>query len=231
MTPQRVARILWRRKLVCSVVAAVVLLAGTGWLFTRPKIYQSTSSVALLPVTTNSGVLPNYPSLIASLIPTYVQLVSSPVLLDRVAATLPFAVSETQLANDVHAESLSNAAIINIVAESPNAIQAQEMAAAATAAFLSELRGNGVVGPQIYGRPIVPDKPAAPKIKLVLGAVLALAVILGLSSGLVWDRLFGRVDGTDQLPEIHDDPLPAPGTIPELGEQPVQVRPRHASEN
>src|ERR1039457_5518760 len=102
MTPQRVARILWRRKLVCSVVAAVVLLAGTGWLFTRPKIYQSTSSVALLPVTTNSDVHPNSPRLRASLSPTSVLLVSTPVLLDRVAATLPVAVSETQLANDVH---------------------------------------------------------------------------------------------------------------------------------
>ena len=64
MTPQRVARVLWRRKLVCSVVAVVVLAAGTGWFLTRPKVYQSTSSVALLPDTANAGVLPNYPNLI-----------------------------------------------------------------------------------------------------------------------------------------------------------------------
>jgi capsular polysaccharide biosynthesis protein len=206
ITPQRVAQVLWRRKLVCSAVAAIVLVAGIGWLFTRPNVYQSTSSVALLPATTNPAVLPNYPNLIASLIPTYVQLVSSPVLLNRVAATLPFAVSEPQLANDVHAEALSNAAIINIVAENSSAVRAQEIAAAATAVFLTELQGNGVVVPQIYGRPTVPSEPSAPRVKLVLGAVLVLAVILGLAAGLVWDRLFGRVDGTGELAEIRDDP-------------------------
>jgi capsular polysaccharide biosynthesis protein len=207
MTPQRVARVLWRRKLVCSAVAVIVLAAGTGWLFTRPKVYQSTASVALLPDTTNAGVLPNYPNLIASLIPTYVQLISSPVLIDRVAGSLPFAISGTQLTNDVHAESLSNAAVINIVADSPNAIRAEEIAAAATTAFLAEIRGNGVVVPQVYGRPVVPDKPAMPRIKLVLTAVVALAIILGLGAGLVWDRLFGQVNGTAELAEMQDDAL------------------------
>ncbi|HLM95880.1 MAG TPA: Wzz/FepE/Etk N-terminal domain-containing protein [Acidimicrobiales bacterium] len=187
MTPPRVARILWRRKLVCLVVAAVVVVGGVGWLFTRQKIYQSTSSVALLPVSTNSGVLPNYPNLIASLIPTYVQLVSSPVLLNRVAATLPFAISQTQLANDVHAEALSNAAVVTIVADSPNALQAQQIAARTTAVFLTHLRGNGVVIPQVYSQPTVPDSPTFPKVKLVLGVVLALAVILGLGAGLTWE--------------------------------------------
>jgi capsular polysaccharide biosynthesis protein len=217
MTPQRVARVLWRRKLVCSVVAVIVLAAGTGWFLTRPKVYQSTSSVALLPDTANAGVLPNYPNLIASLIPTYVQLISSPVLLDRVAGSLPFAISGTQLANDVHAESLSNAAVINIVAASPNAIRAQEIAAAATTAFLTEIRGNGVVVPQIYGRPMLPDKPAAASIKLVLTAILALAVILGLAAGLVWDRLFAHVNGAGELAEIHEDALAPARDNPRVG--------------
>ena len=192
ITPRRVARVLWRRRLVCSVVAAVVVLVGVGWLFTREKIYQSTSSVALLPVSANSGVLPNYPNLISSLIPTYVQLVSSPVLLNQVAATLPFTVSETQLANDVHAESLSNAAVVTIVADRPSALQAQEIAARTTAVFLTRLDGNGVVIPQVYSQPTVPDSPAFPRVKLVLGVVLALAVILGLGAGLAWEAFYPR---------------------------------------
>jgi capsular polysaccharide biosynthesis protein len=194
ITPQRVAQVLWHRKLVCSVVAAVVAIGGAGLLLTRQAVYQSSSSVALLPVSTNASVLPNYPNLITSLIPTYVQLVSSPALLNRVAGTLPFAASEAQLAGAVHAEAMSSAAIINIVAESPDAIHAQEIAARTTAAFLTDLRGNGVVRPQIYGQPTVPDKPTGPRTKLLLGAILVIAVILGLCAGLVWDRLFPRAD-------------------------------------
>jgi polysaccharide biosynthesis transport protein len=204
--------------MVCLLVAAAVYLAGGGLLLLRKPVYQSTSSVALLPISTNSSVLPNYPNLISSLIPTYVQLVSSPVLLNRVAATLPFTISQTQLAADVHAESLSSAAVITIVAERPTAIQAQEIAAKTTAAFLAELQGNGVVSARIYGEPTVPGRPAGPRIKLVLGALLALAVIIGLAAGLAWDRLFGSADDAGQLADI--TLLPVLGTVPGAGRRP-----------
>jgi polysaccharide biosynthesis transport protein len=222
VTPQKVARILWRRKLVCLTVAALVIAAGLSILFTRPKEYQSTSSVALLPVSSNTGVLPNYPNLISSLIPTYVQLVSSPALLNPVAATLPFAISPAQLAQQVHAESLSNAAVINIVAVDSSATRAQQIAARTTTVFLSRLRGNGVVTPQIYGAPTVPGTPASPNLKLILAAILIVAVLLGLAAGLVWDRLAGTHDDTSLasadgpgppvlaiVPELENGPAPA----------------------
>ena len=223
ITPQRVARVLWRRRLVCSLVAAAVFLAGAGFLLVRPKTYESTSSVALLPVSTNPGILPNYPNLIASLIPTYVQLVSSPVLLNQVAATLPFAISETQLANDVHAESLSSAAVIDIVAQSPSATEAQQIASRTTAVFLTELSGNGVVIPSIYAEPVVPSKPAPPSIKLMLAAIVALGIVLGIGAGLLWDRLSGDGDGDGDGDDIRRPPEsthpPILGVIPKLAEQ------------
>jgi tyrosine-protein kinase len=217
ITPHRVARVLWRRKLVCLVVAILVFAGGAGLLLTRPNVYQSTSSVALLPATANASVLPNYPNLIASLIPTYVQLVSSPVLLDRVAATLPFHISGAQLAKEVHAEALSNAAVINIVAENGNAIRAEEIASRTTAVFLADVQGNGVVTTQIYGLPRVPSKPSVPRTKLVLGVILAFAVILGLAAGLAWDRLLRRGDGTGQADETTDPPVL--GMVPEWSAQ------------
>jgi capsular polysaccharide biosynthesis protein len=186
---QRVARILWRRKLVCAVVAAIVIVAGGAWLLTRQKVYQSSSSVALLPVTTNSGVLPNYPNLISSLIPTYIQLVSSPVVLDAVRKDLPFSISEGQLASDVYGESLSNAAIITIVANSPDPARAQMIAARTTAVFKENLRGNRVVTPKVYSEPTVPSNPSSPKVALVSAAVIVVAIVLGVGAGLIWDRL------------------------------------------
>jgi capsular polysaccharide biosynthesis protein len=190
ITMRRVSQILRAQWLVCLVVALVVLLVGSAVVLTRPKSYQSTSSVALLPAASNQAVLPNYPNLITSLIPTYVQLVSSPVLLNQVADKLPFRTSGAQLSNDVHAESLTNAAIITIVANSPNAVQAREIAAAATSVFLAQLRGNGVVVAKVYGQPSAPDK-AARGTALKLLVVLVLAVLLGLAAGLIWDRMAG----------------------------------------
>jgi capsular polysaccharide biosynthesis protein len=206
VTPQRVGQIIWRRKLVSLAVAAVILAGGAGWLVTQPKVYQSTAEVALLPVTTNSGVLPNYPNLVASLLPTYVQLISSPVLLDRVAATVPFQISAAQLATQVHGESLSSAAVISIVADNTNPVRAQEIAAAATTAFLARLHGNGVVVPQVFGRPAVSDKPAFPDVKLVLAVLVVLALVCGAAAGLARDRLAGPAPAA--APRA-DDPPPS----------------------
>lgn len=196
VTPQRVAVVIWRRKLLCVIVAFIVFVTGATWALSRPYHYESTSSVALLPVSTNTNVLPNYPNLIISLIPTYVQLVSSPALLNRVARRLPFPTTADRLANEVHAESMSSAAVINIVADSASAVRAQQIASETTSAFLAQLRGNGVVVPKIYKLPTVPRQPAGPRTKQTLAVLLAIAVILGLGAGLVWDRLFGRRDDT-----------------------------------
>jgi capsular polysaccharide biosynthesis protein len=183
-----VAEILWRRKLVCALVAGIILVVGGSLVLSRPKVYQSTSSVALLPVSTNPGILPNYPNLILSLIPTYVQLISSPVLLDQVAVTVPFRTTGAQLANEVHGEALSNAAIINIVAQSPNPAQAVVIASATTTTFLAQLKGNGVVIPRVYSEPTA-AQPTPPSSSLLLAVVVVLAAILGAAAGLIWDRL------------------------------------------
>jgi Mrp family chromosome partitioning ATPase len=211
-------RALWRRKLVCLAVAVIVLAGGSAFAATRPRLYQSTSSVALLPVSTNASVLPNYPNLIASLIPTYVQLVSSPTLLNRVAATLPFYISGSELASEVHAEALSSAAVINIVGQSPNPGRAQEIAATVTDAFLARVRGNGVVVAQVYGRPTVPTQPSSPELKLLLGVILALAICLGLAAGLIWDRLAGRLEEGDQPAEAASRP-PVLGAVRDPGQE------------
>lgn len=220
ITPQRVIRILWRRKLICLIVTAAVFLAGVSYALTRPKTYQSTSSVALLPISTNPGILPNYPNLITSLIPTYVQLVSSPALLNKVAATLPFAISETKLAQQVHAQSLSSAAVVDIVAQSRSPVQAQQIAARATTVFLAELNGNGVVVPRIYAQPALPAKPVPPSTRLLLGVLFILAAILGLGAGLLWDRLSGEGESEDSTtPPAEPTRPPILGVIPGLPEQ------------
>jgi hypothetical protein len=120
-------------------------------------------------------------------VPTYVQLVSSPVLLDEVAPKLPFNITPTKLAADLHAEAMSNAAIINIIAQSPDPAQAREIAAVATQTFLAHVSGNGVVVPRVYGQPTAPQ-PAPPSKKLLLPVVVILAAILAASAGLIWDH-------------------------------------------
>jgi capsular polysaccharide biosynthesis protein len=189
VTPANVGRIVWRQKTVSAVVFLLIAAIGCAVVLARPRTYESSSSIALLPESVNTDVLPNYPDLIASLIPTYVQLVSSPALLDQVAAGLPFHTSGIALANEVSGQSLSNAAVINIVARSSNPTQARQIATEATKVFLSQLQDNGVVIPTVYGLPSATPTLAPPRTSLLLTLVLVLAVILALAASLIWDRL------------------------------------------
>ncbi len=187
---------------------------------TRSKVYQSSSSVALLPPPKKPTILPNYPNIIISLVPTYVQLVSSPVLLNQVAAKVPFRITEKQLADDLHGEALSNAAIINIVAQSTSPAQAREIATVATRTFLAHVSGNGVVVPRVYGQP-TPPQPAPPGKKLLLLVVVVLAAILGITAGLIWDRLGGAALRTGRRTGVGGR-APVPGRRAEPDRVPAQ---------
>jgi hypothetical protein len=84
------------------------------------------------------------------------------------------------------------------------------IAAKATAAFQKDLQGNRVVIPQIYSQPTVPANPSSPKVHLVLGAILAVAVVLGLGAGLIWDRLSVAEAGQGaELPHGENGTAPA----------------------
>lgn len=195
------AHVLWRRRLISMTVAVVVFLAGIGFLRTQQKVYESTSSIGLLPVSTNAGALPNYPNLVASLIPTYIQFASSKSFLDQVAATLPFATTAKD-SGKVRAESVANAGVIRIVADLPNPIQASKLAGHATTVFIQQLGNNGILTFRLFDAAQIPTVPVAPKPMLVLGAAAVLAIILGLAGGLAWERLFGRLFGADELAEL-----------------------------
>ncbi len=215
MNAREFGRILWRRKLVCVIVALLVVAGGFGFLATQKKVYQSSSSIALLPVSTNPDTLPVYANIVTNLIPTYQQLIISQSFLAGVAATLPFPTNSQQLQKQVHPEVVANAGIIKIVAELPSPTEARDVARNTTQAFLSapSISGNGVVALKVFDQPRVPDSPIAPRPKLVIGAAIAVAVVLGIIAGLVWERLFGRVFDAAELADASE--LPVIGVIPD----------------
>lgn len=195
------------------VIAALVVVGGLGFLYSQSKVWESTSSIAVLPPPNNPNSIQDYANLLPNLIPTYIQLVNSQSFLDGVARSLSFPTTGQQLTKQVHGESVANAGIIKVVADMPSAAQAQEVARATTDALLRQLSNNGVVKLQVFDSPRYPDSPVAPRPKLVLGATIVLAIILGLAGGLAWERLFGRVFNSTELAEVSG--VPVIGILPE----------------
>ncbi|HLG92879.1 MAG TPA: CpsD/CapB family tyrosine-protein kinase [Acidimicrobiales bacterium] len=213
MNAKEFARIVWRRKLVALAVAALVVAGGVAFLETQPKVYESQSAVALLPQSSNPDTLPVYSEMVTTLIPTFIQQISAQSFLDQVASMVAFPTSGKQLASQLHPEAVANAGIIKIVADLPSPTQAYQVAQAATQAFLQRNSSVGVVSFKVFNDPQVPDAPVAPRPKLVLGASVLLAVVLGLLGALGWERLFGRVFSAAELAEAAE--LPVIGIVPD----------------
>ncbi len=208
-----VANVLWRRKFVSLIIAGLVMAGGLGFLYSQPKVWESTSSIAVLPPPQSPSSIQDYANLLPNLIPTYIQLVNSQSFLDGVARSLSFPTTGRELTKHVHGESVTNAGIIKVVADMPTPSQAQEVARATTNSLLNQLSNNGVVKLQVFDSPRYPDSPVAPRPKLVLGATIVLAIILGLAGGLVWERLFGRVFSSAELADASG--IPVIGIMPE----------------
>src|ERR1700694_150572 len=159
MNAKEFLRILWRRRLVALLVAALVMAGGLGFLAAQHKVWQSQSSVALLPVSTNPYTLPVSSSMVTTLIPTYLQLITSQSFLDEVAGSLSFHTTGKELQGEVHAEAIANAGIVKIVADMPSPQQALEVAQTATTDFLNHLCNNGVVSLRVLDNPTLPSSP------------------------------------------------------------------------
>jgi capsular exopolysaccharide synthesis family protein len=208
------ARILWRRKVVAVLVAGIVLLGGVGFLRSQHDVYQSSATIVLLPDPKQPSLVPLYSDVVKSLLPTYARIVSSRSFLDGVGAKLSPPEPGRALQGDVFAEPVSGAGIIKIVAKSQDPVRAAAVATEASEAFLARLSTNGVVVVQRIDDARVPDARIAPRPKLIIGASLILALVLGLAAALAWDRLFGRIQEARDLTDAVD--VPVLGSVPSV---------------
>lgn len=222
MSAARLGYVLWRRRFVGATALVLTLLAGAGFLVTQSKVYESTGTVALLPDGSNPNSEQFYGNVVTNLIPTYDQLVNSRQFLDGVAAAVPFRTTGLGLQSDVHAHPVPDAGLIQITADQQDPVHAEEVAQAATTAFVQQLSGNGFVTTKVFDRARVPTSPVSPSPKLVLGATAVLALALAIAAALAWDRLFGRVSTARDL--VAAGGVPVLAVVPE--EHSLQPRAR-----
>ncbi|MDQ1397444.1 MAG: tyrosine-protein kinase, partial [Acidimicrobiaceae bacterium] len=202
------ALIVFRRKLLATFVAAVVMGCGLLFLSRQQKVYGSTTSVALLPENTGTNAsVTIYGEMVKNLLPTYAELVSSRTFLDGVAAALPFRATGGTLLHHVHAEAVSGAGIMRIVAHWPDPVDAAAIAKATTSQLLTQLEGNGVVTLKVFDEARVPDAPVAPNPKLIIAASIIVALGFAIAAALIWDRIFGRVNDPRELSDATGVPV------------------------
>lgn len=191
--------ILWRRKHIVVLVAALIV-GGAGWsLSTQSDVYESRAKIALLPDSDNPQLVPFYGQAVESLLPTYAQIAESRSFLDGVARELPFEATGAGIAGDVRALPVARVGVLDVVGSSRIPQRAQEIAQATAEALVDRLEDNGIVTVVMLDDARLPITPSSPQPRLVYGVAIALGLLFGALAGLGWDRYFGRVNSVADL--------------------------------
>lgn len=216
----RLAQVIWKRAWIIILVAVLVgaaVFAGAK-MFGTPR-YRSnfTAYVNNRQGTAEGQNITNSSDISASRNLTYLYaeiIVSRSVLLDAAQACgLDYTYGEL---HDMVKTSVSDtAAIINVVVETEDPVEAQQLAAAIAAAAAKHVErivdGSSM---RIVDAPVLPNVPFAPNSRRVglLGGLIALVVCVVFV--ILFDVIVDKVGAPKELTERHG--LPVMGVIPDM---------------
>jgi capsular exopolysaccharide synthesis family protein len=199
MDMSELVRVILRHKLIALATLVAVVASGAFFLVRAHPVYQSTASVALLPDARHPELLGAYDTVVDRLLPLYAMKVRSATFLDQVATRLPGQVTGRQLRKQVTAKPDPAASVLMLQVRGGDPQATAEIARAVTAELRSELQAVQVISFDVIETPEVPDRPVAPRPKLILAALLVLGAFLGVAVAAIWDRMFGRIHTLEEL--------------------------------
>ncbi len=228
MELKRLVRILRKRWILIVAFTLLGLVGGAAASLLTPIQYQSSTRVfvaAQIQAGSSPGDLVQGNNFVLQKLPYYLDVATSPRVLEPVISSLGLSDSAVDLAQRVTAATSPGSAVIEISALAPTADAAQRLAQAVSESFTDvvinqlETPADGGASPVTVGvldPAVVPDSPALPQ----LYVNLAIGVLVGLLVGLVTAFLLGLLDR-----RIYNrDDVERLTRIPVLGGIPLEAR-------
>lgn len=201
--------------LIITVIALAVAAAATIALTTTPR-YEAETAVFVS--TRGSGSLAELQqgtSFTQSRVETYAQIATTPIVLGQVIDEMDLDVSTQDLARQISATAPTGTTLIRITAQDPDPVRAAEIADATAVALtvavqrLETLEGDEqspVKLTQVQPA-VVPSSPASPNVSLLLGAGLAIGVVLAIFAAVIREALDNRVRSVKDVQAITTAPI------------------------
>jgi capsular exopolysaccharide synthesis family protein len=235
-------RILRKNWLLIVVMTLLGVGGGAGASVLTTPQYESTTRLYVAIQTsesTTAGDLAQGSSSAQQKVRSYVEIVSSPRVLNPVIDELGLEITAAQLASRITATSPLNTVIIEITTTDPDPTRAADMANLVAASFsdvvVNDLESPLGGGPSLvkiepFAEAVAPAAPSSPRtaLNLALGLLIGLAAGLGLA--VLRTALDTRVHGPLDVEHITDRPiLGGISTDPEARKRPliVHVDPRN----
>ncbi len=200
-----------------STLLGIGIAAGSSLLATpqyesRTKLFVSVQAGE----TASSGDLVQGSTFARQIVGSFVDVVTSGVVLDPVVQELGLDMTGADLAEHISASSPANSVLLNISATSPSPEQAAQIADAVRESFTRVVNqelapdrpsGTSPIRLTMTQPALVPDVPVSPntKLNLVLGVLVGLSVGVGLA--ILRSVLDTRIHSLHDIEQITDKPL------------------------
>ncbi len=206
-------QVLWRRKLIVVLTAAlVVAIAAVSLQLATPK-YEAASTLVLTPIGERDDL--NFFFTLKAIIPIYANAATSTTTLKEARALLG-----GNLAEEISVETSADTPIIEIRARDADPSLAAGSAQAVTEALRQRVSGGEVGLPSLrldqIEEPSTPIEPVFPRTNLTLAVATLLGLGFGIGMALLRETLTSRIETANELAEISGAPV--------FGEIPLERR-------
>lgn len=195
-------QVLWRRKVVVGIVAAIVVGIAFAALRLATPLYESTSTLALRPENPNDI---QFLITLEQTVPVYATAANSRVTRRQAAQDLG-----GDLAQSISVRTFGANPVMKIKARDPNAEVASRSAQAVTDAVIERVKSGQVGIPALdliqIDRPVEATEPVFPRYKLTLAIALLLGISFGVAAALLRENLTSKVETADALANLSGAP-------------------------
>ncbi|WP_104082537.1 polysaccharide biosynthesis tyrosine autokinase [Cryobacterium sp. Y11] len=224
MELKRLVKILRKRWILIVAFVLLGVAGGSAAALLTPVQYQSSTRVfvaAQIQTGSSPGDLVQGNNFVVQKLPYYLDVATSPRVLNPVITSLNLSDNATDLAQRVTATTEPGSAVIEISALAGAADAAQQLAQAVSESFtdvvINQLEtptdgGDSPVTVGVLDPAVVPDNPALPQLYLNLAVGLLIGLLVGLVTALILGLVDRRVCNRDDIERLTE--VPVLGGIP-----------------
>lgn len=210
---------IWRKNWVLIAVVTLVATAlAAAWTMTRTPVFQAKSQL-YVSVRAGEGSISELQqgtSFARQAVTSYVDVVTTAIVMDQVSAELGGTPKASELAAQVSASSPTNTVLINIAASDSDPVVAAEIANVTSAVF-ADVVTNQLETPDA-GAPArvridvvqpaqVPSSPVSPNVQRTVMLGFLLGLMAGLAIAVLRDVMDTRIRTRESVASITNDPV------------------------
>ncbi len=191
---------------VFIVIAGVIvgLIGGVALTISTTKTYLSSSTLFLSVPAHSAGELEDGSIFAQARVQSYIEVATSPEVLNAVIRTTGVSMSESALASEVTATAPPSKVLLMLSVQDSSASRAQTLCRALSAQVISAVdnleaggAGKSPVKLLVVSQAVLPTSPTAPQPVLYIGIAGLLGLVLGAVVAAALSRSSGRRDSVD----------------------------------